>query len=104
MSVTMLEARDELLGYVHDYLSAAAGSDAEDPGRLDFVSSWEPALRSRFLEGMAEALKASIEADDPAPVKAYVRLMRRGGDPIAPQFNPSFVDRVGSQLRARTER
>ncbi|MDW3215481.1 MAG: hypothetical protein R8G01_15875 [Ilumatobacteraceae bacterium] len=104
MSVTTLDARDELLGYVHDYLSAAAKSGAGDLGRLDFVSSWEPALRSRFLEGMAEALKASIEADDLAPVEAYVRLMRRGGDPIAPQFDPSFVDRVGSELRARTRR
>lgn len=104
MSVTTLEARDELLGYVHDYLTAAAGSAGGDLGRLQFVASWDAALRSRFLEGMAEALKASIETDDLAPVKAYVRLMRRGGDPIAPQFDPSFVDRVGSQLRARTER
>lgn len=78
ISVTTLGARDELLGYVHDYLSAVARSAAGDLGRLDFVSSWDPALRSRFLEGMAEALKASIEADDPAAVKTYVRLMRRG--------------------------
>ena len=53
---------------------------------------------------MAEALKTSIEAGDSAPVEAYVRRMRRGGGSIAPQFDPSFVDRVGSQLRARTER
>ena len=59
MSVTTLEARDELLEYVHDYLNAASGAAAEDLGRLHFVSAWEPGLRSRFLEGMAEALKAS---------------------------------------------
>jgi hypothetical protein len=104
MQATTLRARDELLGYVHDYLSAVAESLADDLGRLDFVSAWEPATRRRFLEGMAEALKTSIEAGDSAPVEAYVRRMRRGGGSIAPQFDPSFVDRVGSQLRARTER
>jgi len=104
MSVTTLEARDELLEYVHDYLNAASGAAAEDLGRLHFVSAWEPGLRSRFLEGMAEALKASIEQNNPAPVEAYVRYMQRGDDPIPPQFDPSFVDRVGDQLRARIER
>ena len=64
MQATTLRARDELLGYVHDYLSAVAESLADDLGRLDFVSAWEPATRRRFLEGMAEALKTSIAAGD----------------------------------------
>lgn len=98
----LLDLARDLVGVINELHSDTPTPDAL--GELGFVATWDVGRRERFAKGITEALQASIDANDPTPVEAYLRLMRHADDPVAPQFRASFMDRVGDEVRARTER
>ncbi len=91
-----------MLGPISELQNVAPS--AASLGELAFAADWDAGRRGRLAKGLVEALEASIDADDPTPVEAYVRLMSHAGDPIAPQFRASFLDELGDEVRARIER
>lgn len=98
----LLEQVRALLGPIRELQNATPS--AAVLGELAFAADWDAARRERFAKGLVEALEASIDADDPTPVEAYVRLVSHADDPVAPQFRASFLDELGDEVRARTER
>lgn len=104
-----LDHRDALLEQVRALLGPI--SELQNPapssavlGELAFAAHWDAGRRERFAKGLVEALEASIDADDPTPIEAYVRLMSHANEPVAPQLRASFLDELGDEVRARTRR
>lgn len=97
----------ELRDAVEDFLRVLVEVRRPDPspivlGDVGFVSNWSAEDRAKFLEGYAEALDASLRANDPNPVRLFIKAMvssPRVSD--RPDFDGRISDTAYEGLAAR---
>jgi hypothetical protein len=60
--------------------------------QVSYIVDWTPARRQQFIRDFAEALSASITAEDPTIVEAFIGYMANAQRSVPAPFHSSFLD------------